>query len=171
MKKQSALRKAALSFFAAMFIMSSTLGTCVYAEEAAEAVEDAEVSEEEGGEDAENAVSSEGVTPSSIATNIDGKFIALSFPDSEVPFGFSTFTVDYAGETVELAQRVTKSATLGAEGLTITLAYLTNADGSDGEFYLCDTTNNATMSDMIKIDGASGRYWRSHRDRPAGLYV
>ncbi len=161
MKKTSALKKAALSFFTAMFIMSSTMGNFVYAEEAAgdaNAAENAEVSGENGGENAENAVSSEGVTPSSIATNIDGKFIALSFPDSEVPFGFSTFTVDYAGETVELAQRVTKSATLGAEGLTITLAYLTNADGSDGEFYLCDTTNNATMSDMIKIDGKDDHY-------------
>ena len=57
-----------------------------------------------------------------------------------------------------LAYIVSKSATIGAEGMTVYLAYLTDGNGSNGEFYLCDTTENARMSDLIKIDGANGRY-------------
>ena len=149
MKLTAILKKTMLTAMTASMLLSA-VPVSTYAEEAAQA--------ETGAENTEESAGNTEVTPSSIATNIDGKFIALTFPDSEVPLGFSTYTVDYEGQQVELAQMKTKSATLGAEGLTITLAYLTDADGSNGEFYICDTTNNAEMSDMIKIDGINGHY-------------
>ena len=133
----------------------------VFAEEAAEegdSAEGGETAEEGMAEGETGAIASGAVTPSQIETNIQGKYLALSFPDSEVPMGFTTRTVEYEGATVELAELETKSATIGVPGLTVTIAYLTDADGSNGEFYLCDTTENARMSDMIKIDGADGRY-------------
>ena len=100
----------------------------------------------------------ETVVPSSIETNISGKYLALSFPASEVPKGFTVRTIEYGGEEVRLAEMTSKSATIGAEGYTVTLAYLTDADGSNGEFYICDTTNDAKMSDMIKIEGPGDSY-------------
>ncbi len=98
-----------------------------------------------------------GVAVSSIQAD-NGLYIAASFPESEMPAGFTANTVNYQGEDVMLAQMVTKSTSIGTEGMTVTLAYLTEQDGSSGEFYLCDVTENAKMSDMIKIDGADGRY-------------
>ena len=149
MKLTAILKKTMLTMLtASMLIGAVPVGT--FADEVTSEETDAALTEESAGNTE--------VTPSSIATNIKGKFIALTFPDTEVPLGFSTYTVDYEGEQVELAQMKTKSATLGAEGLTVTLAYLTDADGSNGEFYICDTTNNAEMSDMIKIDGINGHY-------------
>ena len=128
-------------------------------EENAEGGEEGELSEEEALAQAEAAQAAlETVVPSDIPTNIDGKYLALSFPASEVPEGFAVKTVDYQGQSVMLAYMTTKSATIGAAGLTVTLAYLTDEGGNNGEFYLCDTTENAKMSDMIKIDGAPGRY-------------
>ena len=121
--------------------------------------EEGELSEEEALAMAEAAQAElEKVVPSDIGTNIDGKYIALSFPASEVPEGFAVKTVDYQGQQVSLAYMTSKSATIGAEGLTIHLAYLTDKDGGHGEFYLCDTTENAKMSDMIMIEGAPGKY-------------
>ena len=119
--------------------------------------------EGEGGEEGELSpeealAALETVTPSSITTNIDGKYLALTFPASELPQGFAVKTVDYQGEDVMLAYITAKSSVIGAEGLTVYLAYLTDENGQNGEFYLCDTTENARMSDMIKIDGADGRF-------------
>ena len=121
--------------------------------------EEGELSEEEALAMAEAAQAElEKVVPSDIGTNIDGKYIALSFPASEVPEGFAVKTVDYQGQQVSLAYMTSKSATIGAEGLTVHLAYLTDKDGNKGEFYLCDTTENAKMSDMIMIEGNPGKY-------------
>ncbi len=129
-----------------------------------------EITGEGGGEGAEGdagemlavtdlgAASSDGLTPGTIETNIEGKYLALTFPDSVVPAGFTTTTVPYEGEVVELAQMTAKPQSIGAEGMVITLAYLTDADGSNGDFYLCDTTENAMMSDMIMIQGKGDHY-------------
>ncbi|MCR5023309.1 MAG: hypothetical protein K6A90_03110 [Lachnospiraceae bacterium] len=166
--------------FIVMLLASTVIMTCVpagtaFAEEAGEAGEGEEAAgenAEEGGEtEGEEGAEGEGemspeemqaalevVKPSSIETNIDGKYLALAFPASSVPEGFSAFTVDYQGEKVMLAQMTSKSATLGAPGLTVTLAYLTDESGNNGEFYICDTTENARMSDMIMINGADDKY-------------
>ncbi len=166
--------------FIVMLLASTVIMTCVpagtvFAEEAGEGEEAAGENAEEGGEtegeEGEEGAEGEGemtpeemqaalevVKPSSIETNIDGKYLALAFPASSVPEGFSVFTVDYQGEKVMLAQMTSKSATLGAPGLTVTLAYLTDESGNNGEFYICDTTENARMSDMIMINGADDKY-------------
>lgn len=107
----------------------------------------------EGGEES----SSNGVVVSSIQAD-NGLYIASSFPEYEMPSGFNSTTANYQGEDIMLAQMTTKSTSIGTEGMKVTLAYLTDEDGSNGEFYLCDVTENARMSDMIKIDGAEGRY-------------
>ena len=106
------------------------------------------------GEGAEGQQGGSGVAVSGIQAD-NGLYIASSFPESEMPAGFSTSNVNYQGEDIMLAQMVTKSTSIGTEGMTVTLAYLTDEDGSNGEF---DVTENAKMSDMIKIDGADGRY-------------
>jgi len=165
--------------FVIMLLASAVIMTCVpagvFAEEAGEEgeapAEGGEETGEEAGEEGEGEGIEEGemtpeemqaalevVKPSSIETNIDGKYLALSFPASSVPKGFSVITVDYQGEQVMLAQMTSKSSTLGASGLTVSLAYLTDEDGSNGEFYICDTTENARMSDMIMINGADDKY-------------
>lgn len=163
--------------FIVMLLASTVIMTCVpavsaFAEEAEEGAEAPEENAEEGGEtEGEEGAEGEGemtpeeiqaslevVKPSSIGTNIDGKYLALAFPASSVPKGFSAFTVDYQGEKVMLAQMTSKSATLGAPGLTVTLAYLTDESGNNGEFYICDTTENARMSDMIMIKGVDDKY-------------
>ncbi len=165
MKWMRIVQKGLLSILAAAVITAAVPGQVpVLAEEVADTAEQESeaaesMTEEEIQAAAEEAQAAlETVTPSEIPTNIEGKYLALSFPASEVPEGFTVYTIEYAGQTVSLAQMVSKSATLGAEGLTVTLAYLTDADGSNGEFYLCDTTNDASMSDMIKIDGKGGDF-------------
>ncbi|MCR4591137.1 MAG: hypothetical protein K5668_10005 [Lachnospiraceae bacterium] len=164
-----------LAFLLMAMLMTAAVPNPIYAEEAPaeeaageegeggeenpEAGEEGELSEEEALAQAEAAQAAlETVVPSDISTNIDGKYLALSFPASEVPEGFAVKTVDYQGQQVMLAYMTSKSATIGAAGLTVTLAYLTDENGGNGEFYLCDTTENAKMSDMIMIDGAPGRY-------------
>ncbi len=171
MKAEKLIRSILMYIISAMLVFSS-VPDIVFAEEApAEEVggeeengeetegEEGELSEEESLALAEEAQAAlETVVPSSITTNIDGKYLALSFPASEVPEGFAVQTVDYQGEKVMLAYMTSKSATIGAEGLTVYLAYLTDEGGGNGEFYLCDTTENAKMSDMIMIKGAPGKY-------------
>lgn len=156
MKLLTALKRVSIGVLTTAVLIGSVPTTSFAAEETdAESTENVSA---EGEDVSEEASSSDSVTPSNIATNIDGKYIALTFPDSEVPNGFTTTTVEYGGSTVELAQMQAKSSTLGAEGMTVTLAYLTDADGSNGDFYICDTANNAKMSDMIKINGVNGHY-------------
>lgn len=165
-------RKLLITLTTALCIIAQTLAmptVTVFADEAAEGVMNEEPPEGAEGEmpegempegeaaDGEMPVSTGGVEVSSIQAD-NGKYIARSFPDGEVPAGFSTNTVDYQGEQISVAQMVTKSASIGTEGMTITLVYLTEADGSNGEFYLCDVTENAKMSDLIMINGAEGRY-------------
>ncbi len=157
MKRNSILKRGMISLLLTV-LLAGSVPTGVYAEEAADSAA-AEMTAEEAQAAAEEAQAAlEVVTPSDITTNIDGKYLALTFPASEVPSGFSVSTVDYQGQSVMLAQMTCKSATIGAAGLTITLAYLTDADGSNGDFYICDTTENARMSDMIKIDGKDDKY-------------
>ncbi|MCR5526409.1 MAG: hypothetical protein K6F39_03400 [Lachnospiraceae bacterium] len=157
MKLLTALKRVSIGLLTAAVLIGS-VPTASFAAEETETESTEAATAAEGEETSEEGASSGTVTPSNIATNIDGKYIALTFPDSEVPSGFTTTTVDYNGSQVELAQMTAKSSTLGAEGLTVTLAYLTDADGSNGEFYVCDTANNAKMSDMIKINGINGHY-------------
>lgn len=155
MKRNSILKRGMISLLLSALLIGS-VPTNAFAEEVAA---ESEMTDEEAQAAAEAAQAAlEKVTPSDIATNIDGKYLALTFPASEVPTGFSVRTIEYQGQSVQIAQMTCKSATIGAEGLTITLAYLTDSDGSNGEFYLCDTTENARMSDMIKIDGKDDSY-------------
>ena len=155
MKRNSILKRGMISLLLSALLIGS-VPTNAFAEEVAA---ESEMTDEEAQAAAEAAQAAlETVTPSDITTNIDGKYLALTFPASEVPAGFSVITIEYQGQNVQIAQMTCKSATIGAEGLTITLAYLTDADGSNGEFYLCDTTENARMSDMIKIDGKDDSY-------------
>ena len=160
-------RLAALSLM--VVLLTGSVSICSFADEIeGEETEGEEMPEGEElpeGEEGEGELSPEEalaaletVVPSSIPTNIDGKYLALSFPASQVPKGFAVKTVDYQGEQVSLCHMTAKSAVIGAEGLTIYLAYLTDENGQNGEFYICDTTENARMSDMIKIDGPDEKY-------------
>ncbi len=163
------LKRILASAIVFMMVFSCSL-TAAFADEVEGEITDGEEAGEEGEEAGEEGMEDgelspeealaalETVTPSSITTNIDGKYLALSFPASELPKGFAVKTVDYQGEQVMLAYITAKSSVIGAEGLTVHLAYLTDENGQDGEFYLCDTTENARMSDMIKIDGAEDRF-------------
>ena len=174
MKAEKMMKRIILGLLAFMLVTAS-MPAMVFADEAAP---EEEAAGEEGGEENGEGSGEEGelseeealalaeaaqaelekVVPSDIGTNIDGRYIALSFPASEVPEGFAVKTVDYQGQQVSLAYITSKSATIGAEGLTVHLAYLTDKDGNNGEFYLCDTTENAKMSDMIMIEGKPGKY-------------
>ncbi len=130
----------------------------VAAEEGAEAdAENPEGIPEDAGEDGEASGGSGAVVPGPIQAD-NGKYIALSFPENIVPNGFTTTTVPYGGEQVMIAQMPTKSTTIGAEGMVVYLAYLTDEDGSNGDFYLCDVTEEAHMSDMILIHGVDNTY-------------
>ncbi len=170
MRLSNLLRRLLIFTLVSVLVLGSS--TClIVADEVEGEITDGEEGEGEAGEEGEEFPEGEGelspeealaqletVTPSSISTNIDGKYLALSFPASEVPEGFMVKTVDYQGESVMLAYITAKSSVIGAEGLTVHLAYLTDENGQNGEFYICDTTENARMSDMIKIDGAEGRF-------------
>ncbi|MBO6133996.1 MAG: hypothetical protein J6P05_06655 [Lachnospiraceae bacterium] len=159
MKKNKIKYSVCRAFYLAFLIsaLSVFVPFSVLAEEA-ETEEGA--ASEEGGEEAgsEGAAEAGTVPAGQIETNIEGKYLAVTFPENELPMGFTKTSVDYAGTSVDIAELQTKSSTIGLQGLTVTIAYLTDADGSNGEFYLCDTTDNAKMSDLIKIDGADGRY-------------
>lgn len=92
-----------------------------------------------------------GVAPAvgTIVAN-NGMYIANSFPDEYLPSGFSKMTVAYQDQNVELAS-------MGASNGSVTLAYLTDATGSYGDFYLCDTTT-AEMSDYVRFEGGNDRF-------------
>ncbi len=128
-------------------------------EEAVEGSEDMEGVPEDGeGGDPEAAEESEGgIVPGTVQAD-NGKYIAVSFPDSIMPAGFTSTTVPYEGTEVKLAQMQTNSTTIGAEGMVVTLAYLTDEGGANGDFYLCDVTENAHMSDMIMVHGVEDNY-------------
>ena len=133
----------------------------VYAEENVEgeaaaegAVEGAESSEEVDAADlpvAEDGAAAGGdmVSPGNIIAN-NGMYIANSFPDSYLPSGFRKQTVAYQGQNIELAY-------MDASNGAVTLAYLTDASGSFGDFYLCDTAT-ATMSDYVRFEGGNDRF-------------
>ena len=146
----------------AVALMCQTAATATaYADEN---VEEAPAPEEgaEGGELAEGelppaeegvaegeAVATDTVTPGSIMAN-NGMYIANTFPDSYLPSGFRKQTVAYQGQNVDLAY-------MDASGGAVTLAYLTDASGSFGDFYLCDTAT-ATMSDYVRFEGGNDRF-------------
>lgn len=133
----------------------------VYAEENVEgeaaaegAVEGAESSEEVDAADllaAEDGAAAGGdmVSPGTIIAN-NGMYIANSFPDSYLPSGFRKQTVAYQGQNIELAY-------MDASNGAVTLAYLTDASGSFGDFYLCDTAT-ATMSDYVRFEGGNDHF-------------
>ena len=95
------------------------------------------------------AAPADAVTPGSIMAN-NGMYIANTFPDSYLPSGFRKQTVAYQGQNVDLAY-------MDASGGAVTLAYLTDASGSFGDFYLCDTAT-ATMSDYVRFEGGNDRF-------------
>ena len=150
-------------------IFQAAAVTPVYADEAAEgeapAGEEGAGAGEEGGEAAEPVEGAEGEAPEgdvaaapdaggapaagTIMTN-NGMYIANSFPDDYLPSGFRKMTVAYQGQNVELAS-------MDASNGMITLAYLTDASGSNGDFYLCDTST-AEMSDYVRFEGGNDRF-------------
>jgi len=89
-----------------------------------------------------------GVTPGTILAN-NGLYIANTFPDSLMPVGFHRQTVAYQGQNIDLAYMDNSDM--------VVLAYLTDATGAIGDFYLCDTAT-ATMSDYVRLDGGNGRF-------------
>ncbi len=146
--------KAAL-LAAAIMVTAVPFGaqTKIYAEEeiAAEGAEgevpEGEVLEGEGELPAEESMST--VTPGTILAN-NGLYIANTFPDSMMPDGFHRQTVAYEGQNIDLAF-------MDNGNNLVVLAYLTDATGTVGDFYLCDTAT-AMMSDYVKFDGGNGKY-------------
>ena len=148
---------------AAALLFQSAAVTPVYADEEVNAEDaggeapaaDADASEgaeiPEGEVPAEDAAAAEsaGPTVGTIATN-NGMYIANTFPDDYLPSGFRKMTVAYQGQNVELAY-------MDASNGQVTLAYLTDASGSSGDFYLCNTST-AEMSDYVRFDGGNERF-------------
>ncbi len=129
----------------------------VYAEENVEGEAEAEGAESSEEVDAAELLAAEDgaaaggemVTPGNIIAN-NGMYIANSFPDSYLPSGFRKQTVAYQGQNIELAY-------MDASNGAVTLAYLTDASGSFGDFYLCDTAT-ATMSDYVRFEGGNDHF-------------
>ncbi|MCR4891505.1 MAG: hypothetical protein K5989_04925 [Lachnospiraceae bacterium] len=179
MRRNRMWKKVLLSCLTAALLLSTSV-TTAFAEEEGVLQEEEAGGEEAGGEetgdgaaegeeggDGEAAAEGEaapsgGGAVGTIATNIEGKYLSETIPEAELPSGFSITTVPYGGTNVQIATRTSRSSEhidAGAVApITVTIAYLTNEDGSGGDFYLCDTTDGAKMSDMIKIDGKEGRY-------------
>ncbi len=105
--------------------------------------------EGEGAEEAAPADTGSAVTPGTVLAN-NGLYIANTFPDSMMPEGFHRQTVAYEGQNIDLAYMD------NGNGLVV-LAYLTDATGMSGDFYLCDTAT-ATMTDYVRFDGGNGKY-------------
>ena len=162
--KFNRLKKILIGSTLALSVLLQTVVTVpVYADEAVEGEETAgeEGADAEGGEDAEGEESSEGeaaetetssegaVVPGTIVAN-NGMYIANSFPDSYLPSGFRKQVVAYQGQNIELAY-------MDASNGLVSLAYLTDASGSSGDFYLCDTAT-AEMSDYVRFEGGNDKY-------------
>ena len=146
-------------------LIQAVNATPVYADEAVEGeeaagedgadTEGAEGAEGEGGEQPDEGVapaeasSGDTVTPGTIVAN-NGMYIANTFPDSFLPSGFRKQTVAYQGQNIELAY-------MDASNGLVSLAYLTDASGSYGDFYLCDTAT-AQMSDYVRFEGGNDRF-------------
>ncbi len=90
-----------------------------------------------------------GVTAGTIVAN-NGLYIANDFPDTYLPTGFSKMVVAYQGQNIALASMDNSNG-------SVTLAYLTDAAGGSGDFYLCDTST-AMMSDYVRFEGGDGRF-------------
>ncbi len=95
------------------------------------------------------AVAADTVVPGTIVAN-NGMYIANSFPDSYLPSGFRKQTVAYEGQNIDLAY-------MDASNGLVTLAYLTDAAGTFGDFYICDTST-AEMSDYVRFEGGNDRF-------------
>lgn len=143
------------SLLLAVMLMGSSL--TVYADENVDEVENAEQTEgeeaAEGEEGAEEEATEEsaGELVMSSLTASNGLTIAQSIPDNLIPEGFHKTTVQYSGQTVDVAYM--DSDSYGE----VVLSYLANADGSNGDFYLCDI-NTAEMSDFVKITNGEGKF-------------
>ena len=114
------------------------------------AAEGGEVPEGAEGEPAEDGGEASGAPAVGTIVTNNGMYIANTFPDEYMPAGFRKMTVAYQDQNVELAS-------MDASNGTVTLAYLTDATGSHGDFYLCDTTT-AEMSDFVMFDGGNDRF-------------
>ena len=161
--KFNRLRKMLTGGLIAFSLLFQTVSAVpAYADEAVDAPageEGAESPEGEAGGEAEGegaegegeggGESSGGVVPGTIVAN-NGMYIANSFPDDYLPEGFRKQTVAYQGQNIDLAY-------MDASNGVISLAYLTDASGGSGDFYLCDTAT-AQMSDYVSFDGGNGRF-------------
>lgn len=96
-----------------------------------------------------NEVSQGSVVMSGLPSN-NGREIAAQFPEDYIPEGFHKSTCTYEGQTIEIAY-------MDKGNGEVVLAYLADADGSNGDFYLCDI-NTAEMSDFVQIYGNEGNY-------------
>ena len=105
--------------------------------------------EDQTAEDSAAEISGDAVTPGTIIAN-NGLYIANTFPDSLLPSGFRKQTVAYQGQNIELAY-------MDASNGLVSLAYLTDASGEIGDFYLCDTAT-AQMSDYVRFEGGNDRF-------------
>lgn len=153
------LRKLKLGMlaFAMSAMVLNTAPVSAYAEEAV----DTEAAELEGetasGDEAVSGdsvsgdtASSEGEVTMSGLTAENGMSIAATFPESYVPVGFHKSSCTYQGQNIEIAYMDNGNG-------EVVLAYLAQADGSGGDFYLCDI-NTAVMSDFVQIAGGDGKY-------------
>lgn len=154
------LKKMLIGGVAALSILAqSAVVVPVYADETVEGEAPAEEASPDGeavpegdaaAEGAEAAApSGDAVVPGTIVAN-NGMYIANSFPDSYMPAGFRKQTVAYQGQNIELAY-------MDASNGLVSLAYLTDASGSFGDFYLCDTST-AEMSDYVRFEGGNDKY-------------
>lgn len=157
------MKKRVLSFvFTMMLTMTSTIGLLPVSTFATEEVEivsedavdestsenEASVSENEG-ENADEGGAGD-IVMSGLPSN-NGRVIAAAFPSSILPEGFHKSSCTYEGQNIEIAFM---DNDYNGE---VVLAYLADADGSNGDFYLCDI-NTANMTDFVKIDKGDGRY-------------
>lgn len=142
-------------------VAMTSFATNVYADEVddtlieQEGVESEAPAEGETGEGQEEGVSDNqtagatAVTMSGITAD-NGLIIAATFPEDIVPTGFHKSSCTYQGQNIEIAY-------MDKGNGEVVLAYLAQADGSGGDFYLCDI-NTAAMSDFVQIAGGDGKY-------------
>ncbi|MCR5488086.1 MAG: hypothetical protein K6F35_11290 [Lachnospiraceae bacterium] len=154
MRKSKKWKAAVLAAAMMVTAVSASGQYRVYAEEeitGEEALPEGEGEAAEGEMPAEEAAAQDQgtVMPGTILAN-NGLYIANTFPDSMMPEGFHRQTVAYEGQNIDLAF-------MDNGNNLVVLAYLTDASGMTGDFYLCDTAT-AMMTDYVKFDGGNGKF-------------